>query len=508
MDMDEEEEDEGMGMGMGSKARTSAAGGAGGVAASTASSSSSSVTPDTPLAIAPPSLVPIGEATPAPPTGEGEEAPPPPLDPQADGVDARRVGLPLPGDAGKWACAIRVVDLSALPPPSSGESLPSTLHPCVHHLTELPQDEAALSVAMVTFPSASAMVIGTLGASAATDTYVLVGTVKGMTYHPRTIPGGCAIRTYRLVTAEVAVDAETGREVDPSTPGAGRRSVSRLQFLHSTPVEDVPYAIAACAGRALVGVGRTLRMYDLGSKKLLRKVEARGFPSLITSLHTLPGSDRIIVGDAAESVHFARYRRGENALVVFADDTTPRHITSLAPLDADTVAGADKFGNVFVLRLPSDATDDSAAPTGGRALWDASSVLAGAPHKVSQVAHFHVGEIVTTMQRATLAGGSECILYATIGGAIGALLPFATKEDHALFTHLEIFLRNEAVSLVGRDHLSYRSAFIPVKDVIDGDLCEVFAALPFDKQKAIAADLQRTPAEVLRKLEDVRAKIL
>lgn len=47
-----------------------------------------------------------------------------------------------------------------------------------------------------------------------------------------------------------------------------------------------------------------------------------------------------------------------------------------------------------------------------------------------------------------------------------------------------------------------------LQDVIDGDLCEVFSTLHYDKQKAIAADLERTPAEVLRKIEDIRAKIL
>lgn len=40
-----------------------------------------------------------------------------------------------------------------------------------------------------------------------------------------------------------------------------------------TPVEDVPLAIAPFQGRVLVGVGKLLRIYDLGKKKLLRKCE-------------------------------------------------------------------------------------------------------------------------------------------------------------------------------------------------------------------------------------------
>lgn len=44
-------------------------------------------------------------------------------------------------------------------------------------------------------------------------------------------------------------------------------------FFWQTPVEDVPLAIAPFQGRALVGVGKLLRIYDMGKKKLLRKCE-------------------------------------------------------------------------------------------------------------------------------------------------------------------------------------------------------------------------------------------
>lgn len=40
-----------------------------------------------------------------------------------------------------------------------------------------------------------------------------------------------------------------------------------------TPVEEVPAAIAPFQGRVLIGVGKLLRVYDLGKKKLLRKCE-------------------------------------------------------------------------------------------------------------------------------------------------------------------------------------------------------------------------------------------
>ena len=44
-----------------------------------------------------------------------------------------------------------------------------------------------------------------------------------------------------------------------------------------------------------------------------------------------------------------KYRRSDNQLIVFADETNPRWVTTAAVLDYDTVAVADKFGNIAVV---------------------------------------------------------------------------------------------------------------------------------------------------------------
>jgi splicing factor 3B subunit 3 len=41
----------------------------------------------------------------------------------------------------------------------------------------------------------------------------------------------------------------------------------------------------------------------------------------------------------------------------------------------------------------------------------------------------YVGEMVTSVQRATLIpGGSESLVYTTLSGSIGVLVPFASNE--------------------------------------------------------------------------------
>lgn len=70
-------------------------------------------------------------------------------------------------------------------------------------------------------------------------------------------------------------------------------------------------------------------------------------PNYIVTIHTI--GERIIVGDIQESFHFLRYKRQENQLIIFADDTSPRWVTCSTLLDYDTIAGADKFGNIAIV---------------------------------------------------------------------------------------------------------------------------------------------------------------
>ena len=71
---------------------------------------------------------------------------------------------------------------------------------------------------------------------------------------------------------------------------------------------------------------------------------------MVQSIHC--NGDRVYAGDMADSMVFMKYKRAENALVSFADDLCGRHLTATAYVDYSTVVGADKFGNVFILRLP------------------------------------------------------------------------------------------------------------------------------------------------------------
>lgn len=373
-----------------------------------------------------------------------------------DPLPDEQYGYPK-AESKKWGSCIRVLD------PKTGETT------C---LLALQDNEAAFSICSVTFHDKEH---GTL---------VAIGTAKDLEFWPKKHCSGGFIHIYRSV--------DDGKA---------------LELLHKTPVDGVPLGLCQFQGRLLVGIGQVLRIYDLGKRKLLRKCENKLFPNTIVSIHTY--GDRIYVGDIQESFHYVKYRRDENQLYIFADDSVPRWLTSSLHIDFDTMAGADKFGNVYFVRLAQDVSEEiEDDPTGGRIRWEQGK-LNGAPNKVEEIIQFHIGDVVTSLQKASLIpGGGECLIYGTVMGSIGALLPFTSREDVDFFSHLEMHLRQEHPPLCGRDHMGYRSAYFPVKDVIDGDLCEQFPTLPPDLQRKIADELDRTPGEILKKLEDIRNKII
>lgn len=374
-------------------------------------------------------------------------------------------GAPKAG-VGMWSSIIRIVNAQ------SGTAL---------QRIPLEQNMHACSIAMCRFPYS--------GNAGADDWFVLVGVVKNLQLAPRANDGG-EIRTYKLVNNR-----------------------TQLELLHITPVEEQPAAMAAFHGRVVVGVGRLLRVYDLGKRKLLKKCENKHLPSFIVDIKTQ--GHRIMVGDIQESIFWVRYRKNENQLVVFADDSQSRWVTTQCPLDWNTVAVGDKFGNIVIQRLFKDASDDvQDDPSGQKAIWSRGH-LNGASQKTDKIASFHVGEMVTSIQKATMvSGASEALIYTTLSGSIGMLVPFTGMSDYQFFQQLEMHMRIEGPPLLGRDHIHFRSYYEPIKGVIDGDLCEQFNQLDKQKQREISeaygvddnGRAELAPVQISKRLEDIRTR--
>ena len=95
-------------------------------------------------------------------------------------------------------------------------------------------------------------------------THCLIGVSKDLKLNPRSVGAGF-IYPYKVL-----------QRLSP----LGRSEV-RLELVHKTTLDEIPYAMCSFQGRVLVGVGKLLRLYDLGKKKLLRKCENKVSSSFI-----------------------------------------------------------------------------------------------------------------------------------------------------------------------------------------------------------------------------------
>jgi splicing factor 3B subunit 3 len=224
--------------------------------------------------------------------------------------------------------------------------------------------------------------------------------------------------------------------------------------------------------------------------------------------------DRICVGDMTQSFIFLKYTKDRNELLMFADDSTPRYTTCGTLVDYQTIAGGDKFGNMFVLRLPDQLLDDGTATSSAstnsmeQSLWDANPVH-GASNKLIQLNQYYIGDIMTSITKTSVVtGAKEVLLYSTIQGRIGIFLPMLTRSDVEFFQNLELNIRKECSTLSGWSHFAYRSYYIPLREVVDGSLCEMFFDLSLECQTNIANNMEREIDDIKKKIEDQRQRAL
>lgn len=347
-----------------------------------------------------------------------------------------------------WASCIEVIDPSQETPVDR---------------VELQGNEAAFSTAIVRFDEN--------GDEGGGQAFLAVGTAKDLVYSPNSHKGGF-VHIYKF--------NEEG---------------TKLELVHKTKVEEPPLAMVGFNGQLLVGVGKKLRLYSMGMKQLLKKGEVELNLNNIVSLQVQ--GPRVIAGDSRESVTYVVYKRRQNQFIPFADDIIARHTTCTVQLDYDTCLGGDKFGNLWVVRCPTDVSEEADEDPYGTYIINKRSYLNGAPNRLDTVCNYYLQDIPTSLQRAQLVpGGREIVVYSGIQGTIGALLPFTNKEDVDFFQQLEGLMRTEDPSITGRDHLIYRGYYVPVKNIIDGDFCERYLALSYDKKQSIASELDRTSREV------------
>lgn len=362
-----------------------------------------------------------------------------------------------------WASCVQILDL---------ESKKITFS------TELEDNQKPLSLCRMNFGN---------------QKYLMVGTAKDLTFQLNNNP------KYKIITFLI--------------------NGSELELLHYTEVDHPPAAMIPFEGKLLVGMGKYLRLYELGKKQLLRKSSTLvDYLTKIVQI-THQGKQRIVVGDGSNSTTFLKYDSLDNIFVSFADDVMKRHITALECLDYDTVIGGDKFGNVFVNRIPF--TLSKQADQEWSLVKYQDHYLNSAGNRLKGLCEFFLQDIPTLFFKGTLVtGGKESIFYTGLCGSLGFFEPLISKLEVSFFTALENSIRKVLdpnleehdkkrlyCQLLGKDQLKFRGYYNPVKNVIDGDFVEYYFELDPRTKTKIATELDRTPRDIERKIADIRSRV-
>ncbi|GEQ70430.1 hypothetical protein JCM33374_g4107 [Metschnikowia sp. JCM 33374] len=293
-------------------------------------------------------------------------------------------------------------------------------------------------------------------------------------------------------------------------------SEHKLKLLHKTSLDGHASALEFLGDKKLLAaVGNQLRVYELGKKQFLRKASTKvEFLRRVNKVKHV-GGDIVVVGDSQSSLIFFQYDSVKNNFTPFVNDSISRQITTFENLDSRTVIGGDKFGNIFVNRIPQPVFEQLKDNV---LMKFQEEFLNGSASRSAKLCDFYIQDIPTSFQKGTfVVGGTESIIYTGLQGTVGLLIPLATKHEVDFMLKLENIMRKSldedfselskekrAISLAGREHIKFRSYYNPVKNVVDGDFIEKYYELDQASKIKIAGQLDRAPREIERKLYDLR----
>ena len=330
-----------------------------------------------------------------------------------------------------------------------------------------------------------------------------------------------------------------------------------FRLLHKTLIEDQVTCMIPFSDKLLVPIFGSLVLFGLGKKQLLKQSFSETTPS-ITKITALANwkNQRVAVGDIRESVTLFLLDKSKNAFLPIADDIVKRHVTTLAFLDVSTILGGDKFGNIWTLRLQSEneKTLSQCFPHAIERLQQLPPVKKYAPNimecpfKLTLTNMFYVNDIPMNIHilESLQMSDRPAIIYSGLQGTIGCLTPLLSRAEISNFKTIEsmmseaddrFYLKSESevvhddslkedsefelsnksqgdvpegsYSIVDRDHLRYRSYYAPVRNIVDGDLCERFIDLSYTAQKFLCAESKTlNPDTIIKIINDIRTNCM
>ncbi|CAM9656294.1 unnamed protein product, partial [Phaeothamnion confervicola] len=283
-------------------------------------------------------------------------------------------------------------------------------------------------------------------------------------------------------------DPRAGRILVFCVEGVG--ADRRVHLAAETRTAGAVYCLSAAEGRLLAGVNSRVCMYRWAPRRgAAGAAAARAALELesslkcqVVALFMQTRGHFVLVGDLMRSLTLL-------ALEI-ARDYDAKWMSAVAMLDDEVFLGAEYCSNLFTVRKNAEAvTEEERA-------------------RLEPQGEFHLGEIVNRFVRGSLvreptvdaaataeAGGivlaGQTVLFGTVSGAIGAVLPLAA----ATFAWLDALQRGMQGVVRGlgiTSHADWRAVATPrrsapARNFVDGDLIESFLDLPRTTQEQIIA---------------------
>lgn len=275
---------------------------------------------------------------------------------------------------------------------------------------------------------------------------------------------------------------------EESEPKQGRILVfqwidNKLNQISEKEIKGACFSLAEFNGKLLASINSTVRLFEWTVEKELR-LECSHFNNILT-LYLKTKGDFILLGDLMRSMTLLQYKTMEGSFEEIARDFNPNWMTSVEILDDDIFLGAENSFNIFVCQKDSAATSDEERS------------------QMDEVGQFHVGDMINVFRHGSLVmqnlsetstPTNGCVLFGTVGGAIGLVTQIKSEYFEFLLelqNKLAIIIKS-----VGKiEHSQWRAFNTDIKTeasegFIDGDLIESFLDLNHEKMKEVAEGMQ------------------
>lgn len=275
---------------------------------------------------------------------------------------------------------------------------------------------------------------------------------------------------------------------DEAEPKQGRLIMFHWNDNKLTPVSEKEikgacYSLAEFNGKLLASINSTVRLFEWTAEKELR-LECSHFNNII-ALYLKTKGDFILVGDLMRSMILLQYKTMEGSFEEISRDYSPNWMTAVEILDDEVFLGAENSRNMFVCQKDSAATTDEERL------------------QMQLVGQIYIGDMINVLRHGSLVmqnlgetstPTSGCVLFGTVGGAIG-LVTQIPPDFYDFLLELQNKL-SVVIKSVGKiEHSFWRSFHTDIKTepcegFIDGDLIESFLDLSPSKMKEVASGLQ------------------